>query len=287
MLTTHFLGQKTLNHFYYKKLLGVFFMLKNIKKEAKRIIFSYYFKLILPSLIYMFSNAALYLIINQVMAFNEWYLYSEVIKILIILATLILCFIINPISLNLLFKITVLLVNEESSILNNIIYYLKSWATVKRIIIINCIPRSLQLLSLLFSSNRFYMGTNNSLALIVVAIIVIIADYKLFISNYCLVLSNCAAKTAITNSIGYMKKNLGNYIYYKLSFIVWYLFAATLRIIFEILITGDVNAILHNYNLPFLDAFKYFEYGVGLFLCPYLYVTQTLFCRHIIDNTKQ
>ena len=55
MLTTHFLGQKTLNHFYYKKLLGVLFMLKNIKKEAKRIIFSYYFKLILPSLIYMFS----------------------------------------------------------------------------------------------------------------------------------------------------------------------------------------------------------------------------------------
>jgi len=259
-------------------------MFKEFKKQAKTLLFANYCTMIFYSIIFMFSNSLSYLLINEVIAHFVWENLHITIKLLTISILGFLQFFIIPLSQVGIFKSYFLASSNENNIICKTLKFLLKPISVKKIVIINFLPRLLYCLIQMFSSENFYFNLNEIPISPIAAFIALFINYKFFVANYYVAISDCSAKNTIYISCNIMKKRFLQYLIFLLSFIGWICIAVFIRVILEIIITGDLYFFSKNYHLPYLEALRSFGYGINFFLLPYMYISQSLFLNSIINN---
>lgn len=261
-------------------------MFKQMKYKSRKILSHHYIDILIPSVMYMLSNAMIYILLNFVMGYYMWSDLNSLIKIFTIILLNTIEFIFLPLSLSWIYKVSILVENEENQIIKKSFKFMFSPQTLKKLIIINAIPRLLHLFLKMGSSNHFYYRIDNSLLLLIVSLIATFLDYKLFACNYILDLSSETVPKVISFSYKIMKKRFGQYILWSLSFIGWIALIVLIRIILEIIVTGDIYFYTKRYNLPCLDILQSFGFGINFFLIPYMHLTKALYLKYIIGDTK-
>ncbi len=264
-------------------------MFKQLKNSARKIVLSHhYIDILIPSILYMLCNAMLYVLLNIVIGFYIWPDLTLLVQILAILLLMTIEFICIPLSLTWIYRMSILAENGENHIFKESFKFMFSPTILKSLLIINAIPRLLHLVIKMASSYHFYfrIDINNDLILLIVSLSGIVLDYKLFASNYILALSGRSASKVVIFSWKIMKKRFGQYLLWGVSFIGWIALIALIRVILEVIVTGDVYSSLKNYNLPCLDILQSFGFGIDLYLIPYMYLTKSMYLKYIIGDTK-
>lgn len=259
-------------------------MIKQFKKQAKTLLFANYCTMIFYSIIFMLSNSLSYLLINEVVAHFIWENLHITIKLLAMSILVFLQFFIIPLSQVGIFKSYFLASSNENNIISKTLKFLLKPISVKKIVKINFLPRLLYCLVQMFSSENFYFNLSELPISPIAALIAIFINYKFFVANYYIAISDCSAKNAIYISCKVMKKRFLQYLIFLLSFIGWICIAVLIRVILEIIITGDLYFFSKNYYLPYLESLRSFGYGINFFLLPYMYISQSLFLNYIIKN---
>ena len=232
----------------------------------------------------MFSNSLSYLLINEVIAHFVWENLHIIIKLSAIAILVILQFFIIPLSQVGIFKSYFLASSNENNIINKTLKFILKPISIKKIVKINFFPRLLYCLIQMFSSENFYFNLNEIPISPIAAFIALFINYKFFAANYYVAISDCSAKNAIYISCDIMKNRFLQYLIFLLSFMGWICIAVLIRIILEIIITGDLYFFSKNYYLPYLEALRSLGYGINFFLLPYMYISQSLFLNSVINN---
>ena len=268
-------------------------MVKKIKLQARETLFANYKSFIIPSVIFIISTFAVNIIINYFTRELIWSDLGEFLCGSIILLFLLFEFVIIPVSVVLIFKVAVN--TENSTDAKNGIKELLGFSNIRKIILINFIPR---LMSSFFAINRSHISALKIIdvkgtLLIVISVISFFVSYKFFACNYCFALNQTSVKQTIKSSFKIMKiKNvLPKFILLELSFILWVLLVTAIYAVLKVILSSG-NFFMPGISLdkvytPFLDAFFSIGFGINLYLIPYLYLTISLFLKEqIILNKK-
>ena len=106
-----------------------------------------------------------------------------------------------------------------------ILFYIVFWSLHKigdtpKIVLINFIPSLLNLFCMIFKYSNMLFFSRNTIALFITVICQVVIYYKLFISNYYFIYSNCTAKDAIVTSCRIMKNRKKHFLYFCFLFLV-------------------------------------------------------------------
>ncbi len=243
-------------------------MFSTIKKQAKKLVLENYKTLILSSFFYMLSGMIIYLLFNKVITYNKWEDISYLVRFIMMLLLLLLVFICKPLSQVMFFKKALLIDCPDTKLIQNTL----SPKTVKKIFIANFIPGILYLIIQAYKNSLFYYSFNDKRIAVIISLLGTVVNYMLFACNFYIAREK---EHPIKESISLMKLKLGQYILFGFSFFGWFLIAALIRIGLQAVITGNF-APNSNVFLPYLDMFQSFGYGIGLFLWPYMYMSEYL-----------
>ena len=252
-------------------------MIREIKKQARLKLLNNYKLFSIPTILYVFSNfvmmSSLYAFYNQESLFVGNLFFETLFLCLFLFFKLF----VLPISIFLLFKTSVKVVNEglENS---KPIYPSSSFKDFGIITLIWLVPNILDAANEIFDGVIEYSQISmNSTLLISLSVLIIKAfliylEYKYFACYYYYSLSKGTIKETLRFSFGIMKDRFFKYLLLTLSFIHWYLLGGILSMIFAKLF-GEIVFIKF--------ALQSIGCGVYFYLLPYQYIAYTLFIKNI------
>lgn len=265
--------------------------IKELKKQAKEIFMPNYKKFLLPAFLIMAFDALNYLIINEFTYFGR--LDSSISRVTVLLIFLLSEFVLLPVSMVLLFRVSVFLRcpdNKGGDIKTDIKNFL-NLKNVRSIVLINLIPQALKALYYINKATFSWLNIYNldGIPLLVLMLIIIFADYKFFICNYYFALTESPVKQTVTVSFKTMKSQFIKSTLLEFSFLNWQLLSTGIYIFLKYLIRYDgtyqVIPIISQYT-PYLNAFCKFWCGLGFYVVPYMYITISLFAQNLLDSTE-
>ena len=245
-------------------------MFKEIKEEARKMLFQNHKFLIIPSLLFMVSNFANQIILNYFTSLFWWSDLSDLSRLAALLFFVFFEFVMVPFSLALLYKSIILVTVSSTNFRKDLRNFINA-SSIKRIILINLIPR---FTASFLDVNRSKISAFNIFKidgwpLILLSIIAFFISYKFYACNYYFALTEATVKQTISESFKIMRKNLLKWILLSLSFIAWIFLEVVIVISLKLIFGGGLNA-----YTPFIDSLGLsFGYGVDLYLIPYLYLT--------------
>lgn len=259
-------------------------MFKRFKKEARSALIRNYKFFIIPVLFYILSKMAGYLILQIPMTIYMWHQLSDAMRFLFFALFLILEFVCVPISVVILFRVSITIFNENAAQKENSVKRLLNLRNIIKIFAINFLPRLVFLIGDISSYGNTQFNIHlrpGKPFLLVISIISIYTSYKALFSNYHTALKTSSIKDTLIFSFKTMNKKGWKILLLSLSFIPWFLLEAVVFVLIKSLIVGDLHSINNSYT-PFIDVFKYCGFGVDFYFLPYFYLCLTQF----IDNLR-
>ena len=240
-------------------------MIKQIKSEARRTLAYNYKLLIIPTLMLMVSDFAIATILNYFTNIIWWSGKTDLTRLLILLIFVFFEFFMNPVSLALLYKVIITVV-EDSTVCKKKIRNFISVTNMYRIVIINFIPR---FISFFAQVNNYKFSVLNlfkldGIPLILVSIISTFISYKFFACNYYFSLTEATVKQTLSDSFKIMSKNFFKWILLLLTFSGWIALELAIYIIIKMTFGDGLQTFT-----PIIDSLVSSGYGVGLYLTPY------------------
>ncbi|MBQ8203798.1 MAG: hypothetical protein IJZ75_05905 [Clostridia bacterium] len=282
-------------------------MFKPIKNKAFGIAKSRFKIFFIPSFAYMLS-LALQFMFGEAFGFGEWnniFLAKGAIGYLwVVPAFLISTFVLIPITLAVMFRVCITLINGEHKKVDDSIIKFLSLTNIKQIILINLVPQFIGMIRSLYSVKGLvatyipYLANEDTYQIVklVILAIYIYVTYKFFICNYYFAKTETPAKETVLYSFEIMKK-FRIFIkeeLLKLSFILWEFFALMLYWIFKILSINVEShgasvapAVLLAQEVPQLDVLYIFRCGLGFFIYPFMLLSFSLFIEELIKEKEQ
>lgn len=265
-------------------------MFIGIKKQARAILKQNYKVLVIPCLAFMLSQFLISLILNVFTSKLTWSDHSEALMLAIILLYAVLRFIAVPFSTASIFRIT----NSISKNAGSVVADYKDFFNM---------PNILKLAAITFVPNAFlcFSEINRSkitalriariegIPLIIISVISIFLSYKFYACEYCFAVNNSSVKQTIAESFRLMNGVFFKIILLLLSFIPWIALSAAIYLAAKIIAVGgvpfDMSRILSFYT-PYIDSLLSINFGLGLYLEPYIYVSMFIFFAGI-EKTKK
>ena len=178
--------------------------MNKIRAAAKRAVSQNYLKMLLYTLAFIVSNGINYYI-WAILFYNPYIIENDFVIILLLAIILLLQFFISPISIYALFKVCFVIKSGKKISNKELFGSLKEKGSIRKIVLINFIPSLLNLFCMIFKYSNMLFFSRNTIALFITVICQVVIYYKLFISNYYFIYSNCTAKDAIVTSCRIMK----------------------------------------------------------------------------------
>lgn len=262
-------------------------MFKIIKSEARNILLPNYKYFLLPTVLFMLSNAVAFLILNVLTNNYIWGNFNPALKLLITLLFLFAEFVFGPLSLAVLFRVSAFFCNNSSEDIKSYIKDFLNATSIKRIVLINLLPGGLTVLYNINDAENsgFNIFRLEGIALLILMLFSHFINYKFFLCNYHFALNGLSAKETIAASFKNMKKKYLKYILLNISFIHWEILTIIIYALLKYIICFDNSHSLIlaiSTSTPYLDIFYPFWFGLGLYVIPYMYVTFSLFAKNIL-----
>lgn len=193
--------------------------MNKIRTAAKRAVSQNYLKMLLYTLAFIVSNGINYYI-WAILFYNPYIIENDFVIILLLAIILLLQFFISPISIYALFKVCFVIKSGKKISNKELFGSLKEKGSIRKIVLINFIPSLLNLFCMIFKYSNMLFFSRNTIALFITVICQVVIYYKLFISNYYFIYSNCTAKDAIVTSCRIMKNRKKHFLYFCFLFLV-------------------------------------------------------------------
>lgn len=193
--------------------------MNKIRAAAKRAVSQNYLKMLLYTLAFIVSNGINYYI-WAILFYNPYIIENDFVIILLLAIILLLQFFISPISIYALFKVCFVIKSGKKISNKELFGSLKEKGSIRKIVLINFIPSLLNLFCMIFKYSNMLFFSRNTIALFITVICQVVIYYKLFISNYYFIYSNCTAKDAIVTSCRIMKNRKKHFLYFCFLFLV-------------------------------------------------------------------
>ena len=246
-------------------------MIREIKKQARLKLLNNYKFFLLPTIMYAFSN---FVMVSSLYAFlNGNNLFFKMLFLCLFLSFQLF---VLPISIFLLYKASVGVVNEDAEKSKTICSSV-SFKDLGIIILIWLVPNVLDTVSELLDGAIEYQQLSKNITLpislctLIIMAVLIYLQYKYFACDYYYSLNKGTIKDTLRFSFGIMKGRFFKYLLLTLSFIHWYLLGGILSMIFAKLF-GEIVFIKF--------ALQSIGCGVYFYLLPYQYITYTLFIKN-------
>lgn len=249
-------------------------MFKEIKKEARKILFKNYKYFLFPTILHILTSCIIstccyFIFYNDGLtkwATPQFYFF--------ILAVLISQFVFLPLAEYLLFKVSALAVNSKPiKFTFNFSKLLKLVSINLPLIIFGIIKLCLDGLS----NNALYMDYGLLILFLSNLIIVCLAyfEYKLFAAFYYLALNGGTAKESVDFSFNLMHKKFWLTVVLGLSLTIWYVLIIALGVVFVKF--PNVNELLR-------ICLASTNYGINLIFLPYLCAIHSVFIKKQIEK---
>lgn len=212
--------------------------MNKIRAAAKRAVSQNYLKMLLYTLAFIVSNGINYYI-WAILFYNPYIIENDFVIILLLAIILLLQFFISPISIYALFKVCFVIKSGKKISNKELFGSLKEKGSIRKIVLINFIPSLLNLFCMIFKYSNMLFFSRNTIALFITVICQVVIYYKLFISNYYFIYSNCTAKDAIVTSCRIMKNRKKTFFIFLLSFFGWVMLSLLIKLILYILTCKD------------------------------------------------
>lgn len=193
--------------------------MNKIRTAAKRAVSQNYLKMLLYTLAFVVSNGINYYI-WAILFYNPYIIENDFVIILLLAIILLLQFFISPISIYALFKVCFVIKSGKKISNKELLGSIKEKGSIRKIVLINFIPSLLNLFCMIFKYSNMLFFSRNTIALFITVICQVVIYYKLFISNYYFIYSNCTAKDAIVTSCRIMKNRKKHFLYFCFLFLV-------------------------------------------------------------------
>jgi len=256
-------------------------MIKSAKGKAKKLIFTKYKCLLIPSTICMLLDAISFLFFNVIITYMYWDKFNLFFQLILLFSFIGLEFVCIPLFSVVLFKTIVCLDNTHEGCTDLSVKYLFSDIKTSKIIKADFLPRFLHFLIQACSTKMFYYNKNYLWVAIVASWINIFVSYKFFANDYFIA---CGDEHPIKKSFGLMKKSFLGYLLLGLSFIGYVILSAAIGILLQYLIVGYVSSKLY---LPQWEVFKAFGFGVGFYLTPYIFTSKYFWIKQKIQTENE
>lgn len=247
-------------------------MIREIKKQARLRLSKNYKLFLLPTIMYVFSN---FVMISSLHAFfNGNNLFCKILFLCLFLSFQLFVF---PISIFLLYKTSVGVVNEDTENSKTICSSV-SFKDLGIITVIWLVPNVLKIISEMLDGVIEYQQLSKNITLpislctLIIMTVFIYLEYKYFACDYYYSLNKGTITDTLRFSFGIMKGRFFKYLLLTLSFIHWYLLGGILSMIFAKLF-GEIVFI--KFALPSIGC------GVYFYLLPYEHIAYTLFIKNI------
>lgn len=255
-------------------------MLKEIKLQARKIVFKNYKYFVLPILFYSISSSIVTAVFNlgftqsntvkiNILTSSFWVLLWFLIKLVVIpFITVILC------------KISISAIEGKLNLNIGIKAFLCKKVFIK-VFLINMIPMLFDIVKdmVAYSGDIYFSHIKEySIFELVFSALVIWIGYKFFMCNYLFINEDLTVKENIQKSFNTMKSRFFKYIWYEFSFFGWdILMLIELMLIMLLAKTVGINYTYCRLLMPF-------GFGVTLFYQPYKAVTDILYIKKILEH---
>lgn len=258
-------------------------MIREMKKQARSLVFKNFKLFLLPVLLYSFSGFAasgsLYLFFHG----EEIFKTSIFTGILLLGLFLIFGLCVSPLSVFLLFKAAVPLVNEKTRQDKQVV---SPWLfkDIVKVVVIQLIPSLWHTMRSFLDSftEQQNVSQRDEVVFSVIVFLLFISSeylsYKFFACNYHYVLKRDSIKSTLAFSFKTMQNTFLKYIVLRSSFLLWYLLGIVLAVVFS-----NALHISDFYARLLLST----GCGVYLYVWPYEYTTNALFIKRLSASKRK
>ena len=247
-------------------------MIREIKKQARLKLLNNYKLFLFPTIMYAFLSFVM--VSSLYTFFNGNNLFFKVLFLCLFLSFQLF---VLPISIFLLYKKSVAVVNDDTERRKTICSSV-SFKDLGIITLIWLVPNVLNIVSEISDGIIEYQQLSKNITLpislctLIVMAFLFYLEYKYFACYYYYSLNKGTIKDTLRFSFGIMKGRFFKYLLLTLSFIHWYLLGGILSMIFSKLF-GEIVFIKF--------ALQSIGCGVYFYLLPYQYIAYTLFIKNI------